>query len=49
LEAFESQLGGSQWNLLMAASVLIILPVVILFFVAQRSFLRGITTTGIKG
>ncbi|MGC9258954.1 MAG: carbohydrate ABC transporter permease [Phycisphaerae bacterium] len=49
LEAFESQLGGSQWNLLMAASVLVILPVVILFFVAQRSFLRGIATTGMKG
>ncbi len=49
LEAFQSQLGGSQWNLLMAASVLVILPVVILFFIAQRTFIEGIATTGIKG
>jgi multiple sugar transport system permease protein len=49
LEAFQSQLGGSQWNLLMAASVLVILPVVILFFVAQKTFIEGIATTGIKG
>ena len=49
LDAFQSQLGGSQWNLLMAASVLVIMPVVILFFVAQRTFIEGIATTGIKG
>ena len=49
LEAFQSQLGGSQWNLLMAASVLVIMPVVLLFFIAQKTFIEGIATTGIKG
>jgi multiple sugar transport system permease protein len=33
----------------MAASVLLILPVVILFFFAQRSFIQGISTTGMGG
>jgi multiple sugar transport system permease protein len=33
----------------MAASVLVILPVIGLFFLTQRTFIAGITTTGIKG
>jgi multiple sugar transport system permease protein len=33
----------------MAASVLVMLPVLILFFVAQKSFVQGISTTGMKG
>jgi multiple sugar transport system permease protein len=36
-------------NLLMAASVAIMLPILILFFVAQRAFVEGITLTGMKG
>jgi multiple sugar transport system permease protein len=36
-------------NLLMAASVVVMLPLVILFFVAQRAFVEGIALTGIKG
>ncbi|MBA2758068.1 MAG: carbohydrate ABC transporter permease [Chloroflexia bacterium] len=39
----------SEWGLLMAASTLVILPVLILFFVAQRYFVEGIALTGIKG
>jgi multiple sugar transport system permease protein len=38
-----------EYNLMMAASVLFILPVIVLFFLAQRVFLEGITVTGIKG
>jgi multiple sugar transport system permease protein len=49
LQNFQSQLGGTTWNLLMAASVLVILPVIALFFLVQRTFIAGITTTGIKG
>lgn len=37
-----------QWNYLMVMSTLIALPVLILFFVAQRYFIEGITFTGIK-
>jgi multiple sugar transport system permease protein len=33
----------------MAASTAVLLPVVALFFIAQRYFVEGITLTGIKG
>jgi ABC-type glycerol-3-phosphate transport system permease component len=36
-------------HLLMAASVIMTLPVIILFFVGQRSFVRGVVMSGIKG
>jgi multiple sugar transport system permease protein len=48
LQAFQSQQGGTDWNLLMAASLLVMLPVILLFFVAQKTFIRGIATTGLK-
>jgi multiple sugar transport system permease protein len=41
--------GPPQDNLLMAASVVVALPCLILFFVAQKYFVQGIATTGIKG
>jgi len=36
-------------NLLMAANVMSMLPVLLLFFAAQRYFIRGIATSGLKG
>lgn len=39
----------SSTNLLMAANMMTVLPTLILFFVAQRYFIRGIATTGLKG
>ena len=45
----QSQHGGTPWHLLMAASVLVILPVLALFFLAQKTFIEGIATTGMKG
>jgi len=38
-----------QWNLVMAATVLVMLPVVVLFFFAQKAFVEGVTLTGVKG
>jgi multiple sugar transport system permease protein len=38
-----------KWSYLMAASLVVVLPVVIVFFLAQRLFIRGIATTGMKG
>ena len=38
-----------QWNLLMAASTLMLLPILALFFAAQRYFVQGIVMSGIKG
>lgn len=49
LQAFQSQHGGTEWNQLMAASLLIIAPIIILYFLAQKTFIQGIATTGIKG
>lgn len=49
LSAYQTQHGGTPWNLLMAASCLVILPVVIVFFLAQRVFIQGIATSGLKG
>jgi len=49
LQSFQSQIGGTQWNELMAASVLVILPVLVLFFLTQKTFVQGISTTGMKG
>jgi multiple sugar transport system permease protein len=39
---------NSQWHLLMAASAVVIVPVMVLFFFAQRHFIEGITLTGTK-
>lgn len=39
---------GAEWARLMAASTLFILPIVLLFFFAQRTFIEGIATTGGK-
>ncbi len=38
-----------QWNLVSAATILTMVPVVVLFFFAQRAFVQGVTLTGVKG
>ena len=38
-----------QWNLTMAATLLAMAPVILLFFLAQRAFVEGVTLTGVKG
>jgi multiple sugar transport system permease protein len=38
-----------QWNLTMAATLLVMLPVILIFFVAQKAFVEGVTLTGVKG
>jgi multiple sugar transport system permease protein len=38
-----------QWILTMAATLLVMAPVIILFFLAQRAFVEGVTLTGVKG
>jgi multiple sugar transport system permease protein len=38
-----------HWNLTMAATLVVIAPVVVLFFLAQRAFVEGVTLTGVKG
>ncbi len=40
---------GTAFGPLMAAATMIVAPVVVLFFLTQRTFIQGITLTGIKG
>ncbi len=47
LQSFPGQF-TSEWNLLMAASVVVLIPVLILFFTLQRYFVEGIVLTGLK-
>ena len=48
LTTFKSEY-ETQWALWMAASVIFTVPMVVLFFFAQRFFMEGISTTGLKG
>ncbi len=39
----------TEWGPLMAAATVMVAPIIILFFFTQRTFIQGITLTGIKG
>lgn len=39
----------AEWGMMMAASTMMVLPVILIFFLAQQHFVQGITLTGIKG
>lgn len=47
LQVFLSE-NANQWGLLMAASTMVVAPVIIVFFFAQKQFIQGIVLTGIK-
>jgi multiple sugar transport system permease protein len=49
LSRFRGIYGTTPWNLLMAASLVTVLPLIVLFFFAQRYFIQGIVITGVKG
>lgn len=48
LQQFQSQ-HGAEWSMLMATSTLITIPIIILFFFTQKTFIQGISLTGVKG
>jgi len=48
LQAFV-QYHKAEWGMLMAASTMMVAPVILIFFFAQKNFVQGITLTGIKG
>jgi multiple sugar transport system permease protein len=48
LASFSSQY-GSYPGMLMAVTTVMTVPIIIIFFLAQRTFIQGITLTGIKG
>jgi len=41
--------GEMQWELVMAATVILTVPIIIVFLLGQRYFIRGVATTGSKG
>jgi ABC-type glycerol-3-phosphate transport system permease component len=47
LSFFQNQYGG-KWTLMMAGAVVSILPILVIFFFAQRYFIQGIAMTGLK-
>ena len=49
LQFYQSTRGGTEWHYLMAASTLVALPIIVLFFFTQKTFIEGISMTGIKG
>jgi len=49
LESFSSLSGETLWGPLMAASTMALLPIIFLLIMAQKYFMEGIKTSGIKG
>jgi ABC-type glycerol-3-phosphate transport system permease component len=49
LSYFRTQTLGTEWPQLMAASLLVMVPPLLLFLFMQRYFIQGISMTGLKG
>lgn len=49
LANFTAAYGATPWNLLMAASIVAVIPPLLLFFFAQKYFIQGIVISGSKG
>lgn len=48
LQTFQT-LYGTHWELMMAGAVIVVLPLVVIFFVGQKFFVQGIVMSGLKG
>jgi ABC-type glycerol-3-phosphate transport system permease component len=48
IQRFRGQYGNLNLHYMMAVSVLVVIPVILIFFVAQRYLIRGIVMTGLK-
>ena len=49
LTQFTTLARGNAYEIQMAASLMFIVPVIIIFFLAQKVFVEGVTLTGVKG
>lgn len=49
LENFKTAFGLRDPHFLMAASTMMVIPSIIIFFLAQKAFIRGVVMTGVKG
>ncbi len=45
----ETQEGGNRWNLLMAGTIFVVAPILVLFIFTQKQFVEGITRGAVKG
>jgi multiple sugar transport system permease protein len=48
LQQFQSRLGGAEWGPLMAIVIIMALPIIVLFLITQKYFVRGIAVSGLK-
>ncbi|MDX2146037.1 MAG: carbohydrate ABC transporter permease [Planctomycetota bacterium] len=48
LQLYQGRAGNTPWNHLMAASTLVVAPVLVLFVLTQRTFVKGISAGGVK-
>jgi ABC-type glycerol-3-phosphate transport system permease component len=48
IQRFRGQFGNQDLNYMMAVSVLAVIPIILIFFFAQRFLIRGIVMTGLK-
>ncbi len=46
--ALQGQASGTQWHLMMAAATISVIPIIVLFMFAQRQFVEGIASSGVK-
>jgi ABC-type glycerol-3-phosphate transport system permease component len=49
LAMFRTPFGGTPWHWYMAASLVVLIPCIVVFFIAQRYFIQGIVVSGVKG
>jgi len=49
LQRFTDPLGGVFWNLTLAGSTLVAIPILLLFLLAQRQFVASLASSGMKG
>ncbi|MCL2057445.1 MAG: carbohydrate ABC transporter permease [Oscillospiraceae bacterium] len=48
LRLFQQQTGTAEYGMMMAATVLMVLPVILFFFLGQKQFIEGVVLTGMK-
>ena len=48
LAVFTQGEAGTEWHLLMAATIFTALPIIILFLIAQKQFIQGIANSGLR-
>ena len=48
LQQYLSRLGGAEWGPLMAGALIMVIPVIIIFLISEKTLIKGITISGLK-